>query len=521
MNTPSETHGQRSAIPRWRAAGRPLASGCDLLGALLLTVFFLPAPLRADGLSLTDPSDKPDPTPPVTKSLWERDNLLPDPGGQRARLADRGVALGVFYTAEVFGNPLGGRTQGVAPDGLLTTALDVDFEKLAGWKNLKFHALAYYPHGPSGTDKFVGDQGRFSNIDFYDSVRLFELWLDQSFFNGRLSVRLGQLATDTEFANAEPSALYVNSDFGALPTLSFNAPVPIYAIATPGVRVRWAPVERFYFQAAVYDGNPDPDTLGDPSPGFRPGTHPNRHGVRFNLNSKEGAFSIYEAGWLPNREKNATGLPGAYRLGFFLHTDTFSDLRSDRLGRSLADPRSDGVPRAREGNYGVYLAAAQTVWRGAGADNAGDVALNASAPTQSAAGSPLSEAIASPPSGPAISVFLRLGLAPPDRSPAPFHLDTGVNWRAPLPGRARDVLGLAFSHTVQSGRLRQLGRDVNRFTGTRDALPDHESVLELTYQVNLTPWVQVQPDLQYVIHPGGSPALGDALVLGLRTVITF
>ena len=45
--------------------------------------------------------------------------------------------------------------------------------------------------------------------------------------------------------------------------------------------------------------------------------------------------------------------------------------------------------------------------------------------------------------------------------------------------------------------------------------------MEITYQVNAAPWLQVQPDLQYIIHPGGSPRYGDALVIGARTVITF
>lgn len=220
----------------------------------------------------------------------------------------------------------------------------------------------------------------------------------------------------------------------------------------------------------MYDGNPDLDILGDPSPGFRPGTHPNRPGVRFNLNSKEGAFSIYEAAWLPNRQKGAkkgaTGLPGAYRLGAFFHTDTFSDLGRDRRGCSLADPAADGMPWAHDGNFGVYLAAAPTVCCGGDTPySAGDVALNASAPTQNATDSPLSAAVANPPSGPAVSLLLRLGLAPADRSPLPLHLDAGVSFRGPFPARPRDVLGLAFSHSEQSGRLRRLASARNRFTG--------------------------------------------------------
>jgi porin len=52
-------------------------------------------------------------------------------------------------------------------------------------------------------------------------------------------------------------------------------------------------------------------------------------------------------------------------------------------------------------------------------------------------------------------------------------------------------------------------------------------VLELTYQAVLAPWLVVQPDVQYVFHPGGGGArsadpaatIPDALVIGLRTTL--
>ncbi len=54
--------------------------------------------------------------------------------------------------------------------------------------------------------------------------------------------------------------------------------------------------------------------------------------------------------------------------------------------------------------------------------------------------------------------------------------------------------------------------------------PDYESVIELSYQTALAPWWILQPDAQWVIHPGakllGAPP-GDALVLGLRTAINL
>jgi porin len=72
-------------------------------------------------------------------------------------------------------------------------------------------------------------------------------------------------------------------------------------------------------------------------------------------------------------------------------------------------------------------------------------------------------------------------------------------------------------------------RDANRITtdgGTPNnlspgALPDYEMAIEATYQINLAPWWSLQPDFQYIIHPGGSRAIDDAIVIGLRTKISF
>ena len=43
-----------------------------------------------------------------------------------------------------------------------------------------------------------------------------------------------------------------------------------------------------------------------------------------------------------------------------------------------------------------------------------------------------------------------------------------------------------------------------------------ETAIELTYRVQAKDWLTLQPDLQYVIHPNGDHAIGNALVIGLR-----
>ncbi len=418
-------------------------------------------------------------------------HLLGDFGGRRTWLADHGLTLNLIYTGEIFGNPTGGRRQGAVYDGLVEVGADADFSKLLGWAGATFHVNAYNVHGPSGTNKYVRDFGRYSNIDFYDGIRLFELWVEQTLAGGKFSVRLGQLAADKEFFGSNVSALFINSDFGVLPTISANMPVPIYANAAPGVRARVQLADAFYLQAAVFDGNPDPDTTHDPSPGFRPGTSYNHNGVKINLNVKEGAFSIYEMGYRLHQEKDAGGLPGTYKLGGWFHTDTFSDLRSDRQGRSLADPVSDGIPRGVAGDWGGYLIVDQMLYRPAHATDKG------------------------------LTGFLRVSGAPGDRNPISFYLDTGVSYQGLIPTRDKDVFGiaLAYARFGDSARAAERDRDLYDHLGT--PIREEESVVEASYQAVLTNYWSVQPDVQVIVHPGGSSAYGNALVLGLRSVLTF
>jgi porin len=46
-------------------------------------------------------------------------------------------------------------------------------------------------------------------------------------------------------------------------------------------------------------------------------------------------------------------------------------------------------------------------------------------------------------------------------------------------------------------------------------------VLEATYQAELAPWMTIQPDIQYIINPGGQSSIDNALVIGCRASILF
>lgn len=137
---------------------------------------------------------------------------------------------------------------------------------------------------------------------------------------------------------------------------------------------------------------------------------------------------------------------------------------------SFADP---GVPAlAHRDDWGLYAIADRTLWPARG-----------------------------------VHGFVRVGGAPADRNLVSLYLDTGLGFTGPIAGRPQDTL--------------TVGAACVGFP-----LADHESVLELSYVARLTRRWSLQPDLQYVVHPGNdapdpndpTQPIPDALVVGLRAV---
>jgi len=121
-----------------------------------------------------------------------------------------------------------------------------------------------------------------------------------------------------------------------------------------------------------------------------------------------------------------------------------------------------------------------------------------------------------------VSVFGRVMGAPGAQNLVDFSFNGGVTLAAPLPGRDNDAVGLDFGVGQVSGRVAALDRG--------EGLPAQgvETLIEATYQAQVMPWLQVQPDFQDVIDPGagvlnpdGSGRLGNEVVVGVRAVMTF
>ncbi len=417
-----------------------------------------PNPLNVEGLS------------GERRSIFLRETLLGDPDGLRTLAAALGIASTPIYIGEVMGNPTGGIEHGVTYDGLLNVPLDLDLDRLThGFtSDLVFHTNALWIHGQGLSTRKVGDFSNTSNIAGYNTVRLQELWLQQSFWRKRVSLRLGILAADAEFFTSTSSSLFINGTFGAFTFVGANLPdPPVYPVAVPGVRLAVAPVSFLSFQLGVYGG----DSGGSQDQ--------NNHGTNFNLRSGDGALIFGEVAYTLNQSPGDRGLQGTYKLGSFVHTGSRNFSTFDSQARNVLGV---GPIRNRGTNFGVYGIVDQEIYKAAGKT---------------------------------ITAFVRVGGAPSDANFVDFYVDGGFNFTGFVPGRLRDVAGVALAYSKVSDDF----SDSQRVQGAPGF--SNETVLEATYRVNLAPWWSVQPDLQYVFNPSGQDGSHDALVLGVRTAVAF
>jgi porin len=243
-----------------------------------------------------------------------------------------------------------------------------------------------------------------------------------------------------------------------------------------------------YLQAAMFSGDPTGHG-GSNSPNT---SIPSGTVVSFN----GGVFLIAEMGYAINQGKDATSPPMAFKLGGWYDTSNhFQDQRYATDGLSLADPASTGIPLDHSGNWGIYAVADAPLYQTA--------------------------------DGNGLTGFLRLGTSPNDRNLISVYADAGLAYKGLIPSRDNDTTGLAVGYARIGDRARGLDQDTQVFSNPLFPIRSEEVVVELTYQAQITPWLTLQPDLQYVFNPSGrvlnadGNLRGNALILGLRSAVTF
>lgn len=393
--------------------------------------------------------------------------------GLRDLLSNFGIDFASSYVTDLLTNSVGGlRKHRFRYDSSLGLDINVDLERLAAIEGLQFHVSGVYRQGKN----LAGDIGnRFPPSSIYGSeqVRLYNLYLEQAMFHDKVSLKAGRLGAGDDFAQSPLYWVFLTNSIDGCPiSLPINFFFTVYPTATWGARVKVSPVSAWTWKGGIYHQD------------SRIGRN-EAHGADFTWRKNKGLLFIQELSFLPNQYEGAKGLPGNYKLGIFYSTGRFNDLYQDENGNSYAQT---GLPQKRRyGNYGLYFHADQMIYREA--SSKGDQGL--------------------------VPFFL-VTLQPSTVNEFPFFIEGGLTYKGLFPGRNQDVAGIAVAY----GRW---SRQLDKYQNDSGMTPQkYEMVIETTYKIAINKWLFFQPDVQYIINPGGGKiSIPDALVTGARVGVTF
>ena len=365
--------------------------------------------------------------------------------------------LSVTYTADVWGNVRGGRRRGLRYLDNLDVTLTIDSEKALGWPGGTIFIYGLYNNGESLSEELIGDVQVASNIDA--GVQAARLY--EAWVEQRLIGDRLSLKAGLYDLNSE----FDTSDSAGLFLNSSHGIGPDFSQSGengPSIFPVTSLAVRAEYELSdrwLARAAVLDGVPGDPRA-------PRRTAIQ--LGGGDGALVVGEFSYLDDRTKLAVG---AWR-----YTAKFEDILATQLAAE---------PVERRGNDGLYALAERKLW-------------NETAD-----------------SGQGLSGWLRFGLADPRFNPIRSYLGGGLVYTGPLAARDQDQFGVAVA------RVRFGERYLKTAVLAGQALEAGETNIEITYRMPLTPWLTLQPDLQYVLDPGGVPGRRNAFAIGLRTEIGF
>ena len=400
--------------------------------------------------------------------------LFGDWDGARTRLFNAGIDFQFGYTSEIAGNATGGDRRQVAYTDQWTFGTTFDLTK-----------LGVVPGGTvqvTWTDRNgnnLSDDARLGTLQQVQEVfgrgqtlRLTQFWYDQKLIDGAVDWKIGRVTFGEDFAAF--SCDFQNLTFcGAQPgnlvgNYIYNWPVSQWA-----TRLKFNLQGFGYFQFGVFDANPNYLKVAQSAlPVFYSGS--------------TGLLIPAELGWLPK----FGNLQGSYKFGGWYDTSTAPDVVTDINGNPAV---LSGQPLLQSrGRYGIYVNFLQQVIHPSRADSAGT-----------------------------LSLFLNATMADRRTATTDYQIAGGLTYTGPFQTRPEDDIGFAVGTTHVNSRV-AWSEELQNLAGLGPvAVQSNEYSMELYYTYRPLAGLQVRPNIQYVITPGGTTANPNALVFGLKTVANF
>jgi porin len=401
-------------------------------------------------------------------------HVLGDWGGLRTRLADQGLAFQFEYGSQVAHNFTGGVAHLTRYADQWTVGMSANLDKIWGWKGGTLQATVTDRNGRNlGADAQIGNSMLVQEIYGRGQTwHLTQFWLNQDWFDDRLQVKLGRLTLGEDFATFPcdfQNLTFCGSQPGNLVSNYWvNWPTSQWAM-----RVKYQ-ASQLYAQVGAYQVNPR----------YLDDGYARRSGWKLdNPGGTTGALIPIEFGW----STVLGGHPGLYKVGGWYNTSRGQDLYYD------VDHNSRGTtglsPLERSGQYGGYVSFQQQI---TGADSARGA-----------------------------SVFFNVSAADRNTAMLDRQVVVGMTYQGPF-GRARDAVGLAAGATHSNARFADFVRDYNARTQQRVVAGNgNEYAVELYYSWAPTPGVYLRPNIQYLVHPGGTSQNQNATVVGLKSGVSF
>lgn len=184
----------------------------------------------------------------------------------------------------------------------------------------------------------------------------------------------------------------------------------------------------------------------------------------FNTLGANGYFAIMQLE-IKSQWGRDEQLPQTIRVGAWQHSGHWAEI--------TLDPD----PRLFNQNYGVYASIDQMVWKEDDQDEQG------------------------------LGVFGQFGWAPGNRNPVQEYYGAGITYRGWFNCRDKDLMGIGMANV-------HFGAQTEEVEGRT-----FETAIEYFYKYYVNDYMTLQPDMQYIVNPGG--LYRDALVAGMRFEVVF
>lgn len=411
--------------------------------------------------------------------------------GTRDYLDKHGIQFSTTYTSNIAGNPVGGKIPGgfTYADNFTFGCL-IETEKLFGWHGGYLMMSTLQRDGLSLSQKNIGNFYRVQQVADGHTFKWYELSYQQDFLEDRWSLKFGRLGVNNDFDVSPLYWLYMNHAIDST-TRAFatDAKLPTYPNAVWGSRLKVNLTSTTALRLGIYQM-----------------TTPSTNGLNWDFYPSNGVLLVSQYSWSPEFCKPTHASAGPETTQSIQVNDT----KNPSLEKAIKKPVDLAKLKGLSGHYwmGGYYSSWEYRQLNSTVNASNSYGFYWHADQMVYRPNPISDA--------GLVLWSSYVLCPQENiSIVTFQANAGAIYTGLIPGRINDSLILGSAYGDFSDSLAGTSQAIK--SGT----PTYELIYELGYRINFTKFFYLQPDLQWIINPGGTGHIPSALVLGAQMGMIF